>query len=529
MFELSGRIDVSSFGKGLNLRVGDINGDGLLEILLIQPKKTSDDRFFPHEINFLAAFSKSGELLWSIGESDTESDFLEEFNLPCQIFDIDNDGNNEVLYISGGEFIVLDGTSGSIKKKYPLPSPDACDAIIIADLEGKGYPNNIILKNRFHQLWAMDSNFNVMWTHKGNIGLYPWPYDINGDGRDELIAGYTVLSGDGDVLFTIPDETGYAKYIWAGDLLGTGDGGKAIAVLGDRLTILTMDGEVIFQSECDAKDIAFSNILREVNGTQVAVLNDTLSILTNRLSTLKNLDIKADHISSIHSPDGSGFDKLILYSKNNPTVLVGKNLLEEATFPSAESLIWADISGDSVSDIVLLSQGYLEIYLSSHKETLDANVPYSRPQPKRLYNYTRFAGEMEPEQYALFYVTGCFSKDEIEEWATNTTLGKNPRADEVITRADFSVLLVETLGLSAYERDNFSDVSKKDYFGKAVGTLKKLGICEGVLGRFNPNAPMTAEAAAQMINKAGHSCFAMTDGDLTYRNAARIVLELLLR
>jgi len=40
---------------------------------------------------------------------------------------------------------------------------------------------------------------------------------------------------------------------------------------------------------------------------------------------------------------------------------------------------------------------------------------------------------------------------------------------------------------------------------------------------------MTAEAAAQMINKAGHSCFAMTDGDLTYRNAARIVLELLLR
>ncbi len=220
---------------------------------------------------------------------------------------------------------------------------------------------------------------------------------------------------------------------------------------------------------------------------------------------------------------------MILYSKNAPTVLVGKNLLEEETFPSAESLIWADISGDSVADIVLLSSGYLEIYLSSHKETNDASVPYSRPQPKRLYNYTRFAGEMDPGQYALYYVTGCFSRENLEEWATNCTLGKDPRADEVISRADFSVLLVETLGLSAYERDNFSDVSKNDYFGEAVGTLKKLGICEGVLGRFNPNAPITAEAAVGMINKAGYSCFSMADGDLTFRNAARIVLDLLLR
>ncbi len=529
MLELSARIDVSSLGKGLNLRLGDINGDGLLEILIIQPKKTQDDRFFPHEIKFIAAYSKSGELLWQIGEPDTESEFSEEFNLPCQIFDIDNDGNNEVLYISDGEFIVLDGMSGNTKKKYPLPSPDASDAIIVADLEGKGYPQNIILKNRFHQLWAMDSNFNVMWTYKGNIGLYPWPYDINDDGRDELIAGYTVLSGDGDVLFGVPNETGCARYIWTGDLLGTGDGGKAIAVLGDKLTILTMDGEIVFQGECDANDIAFANIYGEIPGTQVAICRDSLSILTNRLLRLKELSIKADHISSVHSPDGSGFDKLILYSKNAPTVLVGKNLMEEETFPSAESLIWADISGDSVADIVLLSSGYLEIYLSSHKETTEPSVPYSRPQPKRLYNYTRFAGEMDSSQYALFYVTGCFSRENLEEWATNCTLGKDEKADEIISRADFSVLLVEALGLSAYERDNFSDVSKKDYFGEAVGTLKKLGICEGVLGRFNPYAPMTAEAAVGMINKAGHSCFCMTDGDLTYRHAARIVLELLLR
>ncbi|MDO4618096.1 MAG: S-layer homology domain-containing protein [Clostridia bacterium] len=528
MLEFSGRIDISNLGKGLDLRLGDINGDGILELLVIGPTSTFDDRFFPHPVCFIAAYSITGEMLWQVGEPNTDTEFTDKFNLPCQIFDIDNDGNNEVLYISGDEFIVLDGMTGNLKKSYPLPSPDASDAIIIADLEGKGYPSNIILKNRFHQLWAMDSNFNIIWTYKGNIGLYPWPYDINDDGRDELIAGYTVLSGDGEVMFSVPNETGHAKYIWVGDLLQTGEMGKAIAVLGDRLTIMTLSGEVVYQEKYNANDIAFANICEGIHGTQIASSGETLSIYTSHLEKITELPIKAEHISALHSPDGSGFDMLILFSKNAPSVLVGKDLCGEQTFPSADSAVWADIHGDSVGDLVLMSGDKIEIYLSRAKETTDASVPYFRPQPKRLYNYTRFAGEMEAGQYALYYVTGCFSKDELEEWATNTALTADPAADNAITRADFAVLLVSTLGLSAYERDNFSDVSKKDYFYQAVGTLKKLGISEGVLGRFNPYAPMTAEAAVDMIKKAGRDCFTMSDGEITLRNAARIILELIL-
>ena len=84
-----------------------------------------------------------------------------------------------------GELCIYDGKTAALKEKHPIPDKHAHDCIIIADLEDTGYPQNIILKNRYHQLWALDTNFNVMWTFKGNIGHYPWPYDLNGEGQEQ--------------------------------------------------------------------------------------------------------------------------------------------------------------------------------------------------------------------------------------------------------------------------------------------------------------------------------------------------------
>lgn len=50
---------------------------------------------------------------------------------------------------------------------------------------------------------------------------------------------------------------------------------------------------------------------------------------------------------------------------------------------------------------------------------------------------------------------------------------------ENITRADFLVLLIRTLGLTADFNDNFSDVSQSDYYYEALGIAKKLGISNG--------------------------------------------------
>ena len=48
-----------------------------------------------------------------------------------------------------------------------------------------------------------------------------------------------------------------------------------------------------------------------------------------------------------------------------------------------------------------------------------------------------------------------------------------------ITRADYMVMLVKTLGMTADFDDNFADIEPNDYYYDAVGIAKKLGITEG--------------------------------------------------
>ncbi len=523
--QLLARIDVSVCGRGCHMRLGDINGDGRMELVLLQPDSGFDERYFPHSVKCATAFNLEGEMLWQVGVPDLETDFVTDSELPAQIFDIDNDGNNELLYISDGELIVLDGMSGVQKKKYPLPAPDAHDAIIIADLEGKGYPQNIILKNRFHQLWAMDSNFNVMWTYKGNIGHFPWPYDIDNDGRDELICGYTVLSGEGEVLWTVPETSGLARYVWIGDLFQKGDERKAVAVLGDKLTLLTPGGELLWQTDASCSDVALGNILPTLAGTQLCLAGDTLSMLDCNGGFLSEADVRTSCISTVNNMTKSGQDMLLCYNSSSPATLYDSDFNPVYTFNYEDRIMWADLIGDGLSDIVLLFGDRVEIYSATQKDLSVSAVPFARPQPKRLYNFTLHAGQTTPSQYALSYITGNFSENSLIDWAEHCF--REDGENEIITRADFAVLLTEALGLRAYERDNFQDIYPTDYFAEAVGTLKKLGITEGTLGRFNPRLAMTAEAAVEMIQKAGRECFCMTEGELTKKETAKIILQLL--
>lgn len=65
---------------------------------------------------------------------------------------------------------------------------------------------------------------------------------------------------------------------------------------------------------------------------------------------------------------------------------------------------------------------------------------------------------------------------------------------ENISRADFLVLLVRTLGLTADFSNNFGDVSPADYYYEALGVAKKLGISEGAEeNSFNPKDPITRQ------------------------------------
>jgi hypothetical protein len=113
---------------------------------------------------------------------------------------------------------VFNGATGAQEYSFAYPDPEAHDAIIIADFVGDGHPSEIVLKDRYNQVWALNTpSGSVRWTYSGNVGHYPWPYDFDGDGRDELMAGYDLLDDDGQRLWTASGMSDHADSMWVAD------------------------------------------------------------------------------------------------------------------------------------------------------------------------------------------------------------------------------------------------------------------------------------------------------------------------
>jgi len=157
---LLGTIDISKAGIRPKMYVGDLNSDGRMELLMVQSVGGVDTKYLPHQVQCMTAFDLDGNVLWQVGKPDPNpggpgADY------PIQIYDIDGDGHNEVLCVMNKKFLILDGKTGEVKKAYDLPAEEAHDCIIIANLTGNDFPRDVILKDRYHQLWAMDKDFNA--------------------------------------------------------------------------------------------------------------------------------------------------------------------------------------------------------------------------------------------------------------------------------------------------------------------------------------------------------------------------------
>ena len=101
-----------------------------------------------------------------------------------------------------------------------------------------------------------------------------------------------------------------------------------------------------------------------------------------------------------------------------------------------------------------------------------------------------------------------WAKEQIEILASrgiiNGVDNNNFAPQKPITRADFLLMLVRTLELSApVKNDSFVDVKKDDYYYDAVAIAKALGIVNGVGdGKFNPKGYITRQDMIVMADRA---------------------------
>ena len=208
-------LDVQDFGAE-TVRVGDLDGDGAPELLFVQSLRG------PRQITCLTATTIHGDVLWQRGtpcanNGETYSD------LAVQVYDWDDDGRSEVLYVRQAEYrrieprpdgvveraleyggaatmVVLDGQTGQPKHEFPLPAP-ADDSFLFADLTGQGRRRDLVVKDRYWNMWGVSHAGEVLWHYEGSVGHFPAYGDVDGDGCDEIFVGFALVDHDGTVLF----------------------------------------------------------------------------------------------------------------------------------------------------------------------------------------------------------------------------------------------------------------------------------------------------------------------------------------
>jgi rhamnogalacturonan endolyase len=200
------KFETPQFGAGRNVRFGDLDGDGRLDMLFAQnvPKVRGDA--FDH-ISCLTAVTFDGRVLWQQGRPNPKNGLLTNDN-PFQIHDLDGDGRVEVVLARDSQLQVLEGSTGKLLRKVWLPQIAAevkdrpyelniGDSLLFVDLSGAGRPREILLKDRYRGFWIYDKDLEVVWEGLGQTGHYPYPIDVDGDGRQEFLIGYSLWGPDG--------------------------------------------------------------------------------------------------------------------------------------------------------------------------------------------------------------------------------------------------------------------------------------------------------------------------------------------
>jgi len=224
------KFNTAVFGAGRNARFGDLDGDGVVDMLIAQNiPRVQADAF--DQISCLTAVTLDGKVLWQSGRPDPRNGLLTN-DTPFQIHDIDGDGHNEVVTVRNFQLQILDGRTGEVRQSAWMPQMPAGDArrpyemengdsIAFLNLSGNKDRHEILVKDRYTHFWIYNNKLELLWKGDGQTGHYPYPIDLNHSGRDSLMIGYSLWSPDAKRLWSRDSEIhDHADGIMVGNLSG---------------------------------------------------------------------------------------------------------------------------------------------------------------------------------------------------------------------------------------------------------------------------------------------------------------------
>jgi hypothetical protein len=219
-----------------------------------------------------------GSVLWKWGDPNARNAI--HHDVACQIHDLDGDRRNEVVVAADRRVVVLDGATGAERRQFDVPR-HASDCLTFANLSGGRRAADMLVKTRYGQIWAYDLQGKLLWTVEKPGGYrtchQPFPIDLDGDGRDEIIAGFAALEHDGSLRWRLPDAICQGGHADAIRLFRDGDRPADKRLLlthcgGNRMDLLDGDGRVLWSvTGLHFESVFFGELDKSLPGREIVV------------------------------------------------------------------------------------------------------------------------------------------------------------------------------------------------------------------------------------------------------------------
>lgn len=417
------KLDLRDFGTSRQVRFGHLKGGSEWHVVLAQMQKrvTRDAYGF---ISCLTAVDLEGNVLWQLGEPSGQAEKLGKVSadMPLQVYDIDGDGRDEVIVGLDFEIRILDGETGRVKKAAKTPlSDDEDDTLIgvpygtyafdrinpdgirICNFRGRERPADILIKDRYCRVYALDEDLNVMWKFKSdtNTGHCPLPVDIDGDGRDEVLVGYKLLDSDGRELWHYPIEKDHTDEIVAGKWMPGDENGYFACVSGtEGFFIGDFHGNIVSRDRIGhAQRVSVANYCPEREGLEIAVSNfwghqGVIFLYDYRGNPIWEMqNEKNGNILAPVNWDGNGAELILTNADPLKGGLIDGNGVRAVKFPDDGHPVLCceaiDLTGDERDEIVVWDYHSMYIYTQEDNPRTQTYHPVKFPN----YNASNYRGE----------------------------------------------------------------------------------------------------------------------------------------
>ena len=414
-------IDLKDFGAARQIRFGHLAGTSEWFFVMCQnQRKVYKDRY--PVISCMTAVSiETGKVLWQIGEP-CDSPEIEKLttDLPFQIYDIDGDGIDEVITSWDFRLLILDGRTGAVKKSIPTPLNEAApetvtglefgkyafnrlnvDAIRIVNVSGNSRPEEILIKDRYSRYWIYDRDLNLRWQFsKYNTGHFPFSYDFNGDGKDEIFSCYNMVDSDGKLMWSLPINTDHTDEIIVGRF-GPGQDERIAIVSGwEGFMIVSKDGQILHRDiNGHGQRISCANYCPEREGFEIATTtywgNNGIVYLhdCNGKEIWHREMLSNGNMIAPLNWDGNGTE--LIWMSAHEGAFDGKGhrvlILPDDGHPEMCTEL-VDLTGDGRDEIVVWDRHSMYIYTQDGDAEKDSRGEY-RPFKYPEYNGSNYRGE----------------------------------------------------------------------------------------------------------------------------------------